>query len=1336
MSGFWSAIVSSLTKHRATRRGIAVAGGATLLTALALSVTQFMMPGPGDPSGQTADNASATREVVALRDRALGSEEAPTTAERPEFRATSFDPSAVSVDGVWRVITEDFALGEVTGRAIIDETAQTAIVRLIHPESGERHTLRSTVFERANGVLHLRLEGDWPGAGQQRRNAAGEVLESNLNQLNFSANGSSLDLSVDRPVRQTQRVVELNLAIDPVSLAGRWTQNWNAPRYPGQTYSGRQGDLAYTDNGTGQVVHSGNEIWSRLRPRIHTVIPLANQMQRLEFGVVRLPHPDGAYDGDAVEPRSFRNLLIIGTDLPTEVGEPVRIESGDGDVSYAWTMKQHDFATDFARQAEVGYDRLRAAVEPDVFNRLREMDAILVRADITAETLPGRKTLRINGAEHSWVLRFGDFSGRIDFARRLNDVETEATDVLIAPEPVIVELTPDRDLNVDSVDVVLFRGETPLLFDPRLTGEAPGGEAAANVRRVPARRETVRRFDPVTGDEHDVLVYRTTAFQLHLPGEPARPGGIPIEIGSGDMLRAIIADPGVYEPRPQIAMATVTTSTADVARARNPQHADTNLTWGRALVQAYECAGLEIDLAAVSDEPGLTAADRLNRLGPAQVETFSNLILLNPTDTLGDLSRRVTGYRIADLYRPTWFTVGVSAGDHAGMLLLRDAFIDLMAEQEFAWRDDRLTGDALDGLRRQIEQIVFEPGQPIGDFRILAPNGETIPYWRTFGDSPTLKAEFGLTDVTLAQWRRTATLEAGQAYRRAIAASRQTAETLDACDVEALLELTTFGFGGVERQLMPRLMRPANDGGWEPDRVARAYVRGHTTLARAIQAQQDFSRADTDRVVLASAIGGGLGAAAFGTVSAAWLAFAIDVGDFGLTATNESIAIWNAEEERAFARGATAVLGAGRYDHARQSADMQWFVGLSKITLGAYGAADSFIDAWRLTSLTRSVGRGHQRIADNLTPAEFDGLERRLQEDVLNAVEEARRLDDAFTNAGRLTRGRGLTEAERSAYNLGERLRERYLGRPDWADNLPARTYTAIADMSHRADVARLASDAPERFVRMMDDPLARAVLRGPPNATSLDDLARTVERERRRIRTPISAEFYSDMAPGTPDPLGFRFRDHITDFPGGNREAVSEVFIGQLEVGGFKRALYRNDDGTVSIGMQMSELYDNAPGWVGTARRNFLGDNATRPGIPVSLYMNARTFSQLGVEFADPRVRSVLISNITNGQTAIELHWLQRAYPDTPLDELIRYTHSYRYAETTLIQAGFRVTGTRIVPKRTYGRTTAESLLGGLGSFFRSDVDWRVFLQRYGIAPDEVIENGHTFELIVEPFN
>jgi len=99
------------------------------------------------------------------------------------------------------------------------------------------------------------------------------------------------------------------------------------------------------------------------------------------------------------------------------------------------------------------------------------------------------------------------------------------------------------------------------------------------------------------------------------------------------------------------------------------------------------------------------------------------------------------------------------------------------------------------------------------------------------------------------------------------------------------------------------------------------------------------------------------------------------------------------------------------------------------------------------------------------------------------------------------------------------------------------------------------------------------------------------------------------------------------------------------------------------------------------------------------------------------------------------QLHWLRKSYPDTPIDDLLKYTHSFRCAETALTQAGFRITGARLKPKRVYGRTSAQMLLGGLGTWFRADVDWRTYIARYAMSADEIIEHGHTFELMVAPF-
>ena len=1243
--------------------------------------------------------------------------------------ATSLVPTSIA--GSWRVHTYDLAGGEFIGRAVVSEDEKRATIVYADPATGERVRIDTSTIVRDGATVRITLDGARPAFGIQVHPPAGDVLTGGPGLLRLSLGNGAGTVTVATPTPPDETKTEIELTIAPGSMAGAWRRRVAAERVPGAPFAGRQGAITYLDDGTGQLQLEGQESWVRIDPVIEVVVPIQRSLGRDEFGVIRYAHPDGLAGKDGIV-SGDRTLLVLGRDLPTERGEPVVFGPPAGGIAYSLVAKAVDFA-DQKAWVDQGYAILKSAVPPETFGQLLGLDAVLVRASFGADVLPGVQPISINGAEGGWLLRFGDFSGRIDFARMVGDGETEGTDVVVAPETVVVELTPDRDLKRDAIDVVLFVDDAPVVLSDPAAG--PGTKAAS--RRFPARRIATTRIDAETGAAKPAVVYRTPPIDLvasDVPGATVA-GSARVVAPAGTTLRAIVADPGIYEPRPRAAAAKVATSPAEVAGARNPKHVDNNLTWSQALVQALRCARIDpadalqrLGALDGSDGPA-DVLSRLSRLSQIQVETFGNLVVLNPTTTLLEIRRRAFQLRIASAYQPKWFTVGVTAGDHAAMLMLRDAFDDLMEEQEIAWSSDGLRDEGLDGMRDQLGDVVFDNDQPFRTLSVKAPDGTDVEFWRTFVADPELERRYGLDADGLRSWRRRTMREAIDAYRGWIAESRRRAQAVDACSVEKLLDLTAFGFGGIEREMGPRLLRPAGDR-WEPDRVARAFVFGHTTLAEAVQAQRDLSSKDTDRVLLAAGIAGGIGGAAFGTVSAAWLAFAIDVGDLGITSVKETVQLVAAERERAFARGATAVLGAGRYARARRAADLQWVAAAGQVALGAVAAADSLIDTWQLASLKSSIARGQQLI-EATAPSAFQRLSREAQDDVLNAVEEARRLRAAL-GGGLPDAARGLAPIERRAFDFGENLRAEYLGRPSWARDLPGEAYAAVAEMRLRPDVRRLVEADPGRLARLVTDPDGREVLRGSP-AGSFEALDQAVRREKSKVKSPIGAEFFDDMARTRPNPLGFQITDEVEQYPEGALFSYSDINIGNVEVGSFKRSRF-TANGKYTLVLEASELHEGAPGWIGTARMNFL-PNPQRPGIPVALYMNTRAISNLGIGFADPRLTTVLISNITNGQTAVQLLWLRKYYPDTPIDDLLKYTHSFGYAETALTQAGFRITGVRLVPKPVLGRTSVETLLGGPGTWFRADVDWRTYIARYGISAEETIERGHTFELTVAPF-
>ena len=55
------------------------------------------------------------------------------------------------------------------------------------------------------------------------------------------------------------------------------------------------------------------------------------------------------------------------------------------------------------------------------------------------------------------------------------------------------------------------------------------------------------------------------------------------------------------------------------------------------------------------------------------------------------------------------------------------------------------------------------------------------------------------------------------------------------------------------------------------------------------------------------------------------------------------------------------------------------------------------------------------------------------------------------------------------------------------------------------------------------------------------------------------------------------------------------------------------------------------------------------------------------------------MLKNVVSVNSAGELHWLRHTYPNKSVDELFRYTHSYRYAKNTANQLGFKITEVRV---------------------------------------------------------
>ncbi len=144
--------------------------------------------------------------------------------------------------------------------------------------------------------------------------------------------------------------------------------------------------------------------------------------------------------------------------------------------------------------------------------------------------------------------------------------------------------------------------------------------------------------------------------------------------------------------------------------------------------------------------------------------------------------------------------------------------------------------------------------------------------------------------------------------------------------------------------------------------------------------------------------------------------------------------------------------------------------------------------------------------------------------------------------------------------------------------------------------------------------------------------------------------------------------------------------------------------------------------------------------GTPLAAYLNQRLMHKLGIEYADSALKVVRLENVVNKKTALQLDWLQKVYAgkNMPIDEMLSFTDSYRYAESALNQAGFKITGAKL----SRG-TTSQRLIGGVISDFASDNNTHSFgkegingfLKRFrGINPLDKVDVGFDIFLTVAP--
>ena len=902
------------------------------------------------------------------------------------------DLAPVDLAGKWEVAYHDRILGRVRGKATVAEGEGSAEVVLTHPKTKEEYTLRSTRFARAGDTLNVTLEGAWPGAegyvepplGEEKPVGAGSPYEWQGPEKITLAHGDSEEtfkVLKDAPVGKHK--VELELYIGDEALTGSWKQWANAVTGRDESEGGRIADFRFAGDGTGRAYQTGIETWYRPRPVIHLVTPSENQLAIREYLGAKFPYPwkaDGSSAGILID---RRYLLVVGDELPTETGETAELKSLDADLEYFVEAKRSQYGdrptaqlildNAFAHIRQnlkqqmladgIGNEALLQAMMDAIYKK----DWILIRAELKRPAAPGRKGFTLNGAEGSWVLRYGDFVA--DFAvTRPVGAGTEGADHVLIPEKIYLEFRTAAPLLTDELPVQLWVNDEVHVFAgnrtimaKRLPRTREDDEALAELR------EAVRFAGGDVENVKPIHIYRTPPIGLVDKGQEASGGAMDLpEVGDdwrvtvkdGDTIRGVSIATDILRTEPFHAQAKVVNSPAEIVRHTAPGLGATqNLTWTRAVMEAARCTGTPIetpvDFDALARRKAATFKSKVYLADAAKRATGKELLGAIPGEGWLEGSARLGRDTAAGLIQsPTAFTGGETytldmlVGDHAAMLILREAFIEMMTrqiEEVSAIRSDA----AIYGFRASAEiPASYAPNHPFSTIDVKAPNGKTVFFSFSYASDDLLKQELGLDAAAAEAWRLDATRQMLREYLSSLRAALGVARGIKTCgEHQKLVELTGRGFAAVNRYARSRLMtaqsiRGERDDAWKADRAARAWMAGVPVFAEALSAQQSLSVQDTKILLVAATIGtsaaaagGGLlgWAAGYEALFFSTVATMADVANAAHVLYTEVGHKLDTTAEVRFARGAHAVLGDARLEQALAE-DRHW----AEISVGLY----------------------------------------------------------------------------------------------------------------------------------------------------------------------------------------------------------------------------------------------------------------------------------------------------------------------------------------------------------------------------------------------------------------
>jgi hypothetical protein len=293
--------------------------------------------------------------------------------------------------------------------------------------------------------------------------------------------------------------------------------------------------------------------------------------------------------------------------------------------------------------------------------------------------------------------------------------------------------------------------------------------------------------------------------------------------------------------------------------------------------------------------------------------------------------------------------VDINYGDHAAMLILRDAFLNaqrwLIDQVDAARDDDKLTV----AWHLAMHDIVTNvPDFPLAQFEVDGPDGGKVPFRRSYSWS-VRENDFKIwtTADGMQRWREWRLKVSGQAmiaYRKALSDSLDAAKIIGECDREELLKLTGAGFKNISARIAPLIMhQAAGDPMMTPDRVARSYINNLDVLADRLRSVEDFSSIVNKTIVAGVGVVAALPALVWAGAGGAFASF---VAGFAMYTGQSAVEIYDTHkqhEEVEFEYGASGALGLERYFDAKARQTEWWQTAVSIFGQGILQAAGAYL---------------------------------------------------------------------------------------------------------------------------------------------------------------------------------------------------------------------------------------------------------------------------------------------------------------------------------------------------------------------------------------------------------